>query len=108
MLQADKLKRFFKVNTDFMIRSILLILSIAFFTNQSAKLGDDMLAVNMILMQFFYIFSYFTDGFAYAGEALVGKFTGAKDKVQLKDRKASSHMGSLLEFAFYLIILALP
>ena len=84
LLQADKLKRFFKVNTDFMIRSILLVLTIAFFTNQSAKLGDDILAVNMILMQFFYIFSYFTDGFAYAGEALVGRFTGAHDLINLK------------------------
>ena len=84
LLQADKLKRFFKVNTDFMIRSILLVLTIAFFTNQSAKLGDDILAVNMILMQFFYIFSYFTDGFAYAGEALVGRFTGAHDQGNLK------------------------
>lgn len=84
LLQADKLKRFFKVNTDFMIRSILLVLTIAFFTNQSAKLGDDILAVNMILMQFFYIFSYFTDGFAYAGEALVGRFTGAHDLGNLK------------------------
>ena len=72
LLQADKLKRFFKVNADFMIN------------NQSAKLGDDMLAVNMILMQFFYIFSYFTDGFAYAGEALVGRFTGAHDAKQLR------------------------
>ena len=84
LLQADKLKRFFKVNTDFMIRSILLVLTIAFFTNQSAKLGDDILAVNMILMQFFYIFSYFTDGFAYAGEALVGRFVGAQDRENLK------------------------
>ena len=84
LLQADKLKRFFQVNTDFMIRSILLVLSIAYFNNQSAKLGDNMLAVNMILMQFFYIFSYFTDGFAYAGEALVGRFTGAHDLPQLK------------------------
>ena len=84
LLQADKLKRFFQVNADFMIRSILLVLSIAFFNNQSAKLGDDMLAVNMILMQFFYIFSYFTDGFAYAGEALVGRFTGAHDAKQLR------------------------
>ena len=84
LLQADKLRRFFKVNTDFMIRSILLVLTIAFFTNQSAKLGDDILAVNMILMQFFYIFSYFTDGFAYAGEALVGRFTGAHDRESLK------------------------
>ena len=40
--------------------------------------------VNMILMQFFYIFSYFTDGFAYAGEALVGRFTGAHDAKQLR------------------------
>lgn len=84
LFQADKLKRFFKVNTDFMIRSILLVLTIAFFTNQSAKLGDDILAVNMILMQFFYIFSYFTDGFAYAGEALVGRFIGAHDQENLK------------------------
>ena len=84
LLQSDKLKRFFKVNADFMIRSILLVLTIAFFTNQSAKLGDDILAVNMILMQFFYIFSYFTDGFAYAGEALVGRFTGARDHENLK------------------------
>ena len=84
LLQSDKLKRFFKVNADFMIRSILLVLSIAFFNNQSAKLGDDMLAVNMILMQFFYIFSYFTDGFAYAGEALVGRFTGAHDPKHLR------------------------
>ena len=57
LFEKDKLKRFFKVNADFMIRSILLVLSIAYFNNQSAKLGDDMLAVNMILMQFFYIFS---------------------------------------------------
>lgn len=84
LLQSDKLKRFFQVNADFMIRSILLVLSIAYFNNQSAKLGDDMLAVNMILMQFFYIFSYFTDGFAYAGEALVGRFTGAHDANQLR------------------------
>lgn len=79
LLDFNKIKRFFMVNTDLMIRSFLLIISIAFFTNQSAKLGDDILAINMILLQSFYIFSYFTDGFAYAGEALVGKFIGAKD-----------------------------
>ena len=78
-----KIKRFFKVNTDLMIRSFLLIISIAFFTNQSAKSGDNILAVNMIILQSFYIFSYFTDGFAYAGEALVGKYIGSKDKNNL-------------------------
>lgn len=109
LLQADKLRRFFKVNTDFMIRSILLILSIAFFTNQSAKLGDDMLAVNMILLQFFYIFSYFTDGFAYAGEALVGRFTGARDMDNLKKTvKYLLIWGVCLSLPFTLLYMAFP
>lgn len=84
LLRAEVLRRFFRVNADFMVRSLLLILSIAFFTNQSARLGDGILAVNMILMQLFYIFSYFTDGFAYAGEALVGRFKGAGQHAELR------------------------
>ena len=84
LFDIEKMKRFFKVNRDLMIRSFLLIISIAFFTNQSAKLGNNILAINMILLQSFYIFSYFTDGFAYAGEALVGKFVGSKDKDNLQ------------------------
>lgn len=84
LLDINKLKKFFVVNTDLMIRSILLVMTIAFFTNQSAKLGDNVLSINMILLQFFYIFSYFTDGFAYAGEALVGKFIGARDEENLR------------------------
>lgn len=109
LLEKDKLRRFFRVNTDFMIRSILLVLTIAFFTNQSAKLGDDILAVNMILMQFFYIFSYFTDGFAYAGEALVGRFTGAHDVGNL--RKTVKHLllwGAGLSVPFTLLYWAFP
>ena len=109
LLQADKLKRFFQVNADFMIRSILLVLSIAFFNNQSAKLGDDMLAVNMILMQFFYIFSYFTDGFAYAGEALVGRFTGAHDAKQLRQTvKLLFLWGFLIALPFTLLYALFP
>lgn len=83
LFDFGKIKRFFKVNTDLMIRSFLLIVSIAFFTNQSARLGDNILAINMIILQSFYIFSYFTDGFAYAGEALVGKFIGSNDRDNL-------------------------
>ena len=109
LLEADKVKRFFKVNTDFMIRSILLVLTIAFFTNQSAKLGDDILAVNMILMQFFYIFSYFTDGFAYAGEALVGRFTGAHDSDNLKKTvRYLFYWGLGLTLPFTLLYWAFP
>ena len=42
------------------------------------------LAVNTLLMQLFTLFSYVMDGFAYAGEALTGKFIGAGDRQQLR------------------------
>ena len=48
------------------------------FTVISARFGDMMLAVSTILMKLLMIFSYFTDGFAYAGEALTGRFIGER------------------------------
>ncbi len=79
-----KLKRFFQVNTDIVIRTLCLIFTLAFFTARSAKINDTILAVNTVLLQFLFVFSYLTDGFAYAAEALVGKFTGAKNLLNLK------------------------
>lgn len=109
LLNTNKLKRFFKVNTDLMARSILLILTIAFFTNQSAKLGDNILSVNMILLQSFYIFSYFTDGFAYAGEALVGRFTGAKDRSSLSQViRCLFKWGAFITIPFTILYILFP
>ncbi len=79
-----KLRRFFQVNADIIIRTLCLIFTLAFFTARSAKVNDTILAVNTVLLQFLFIFSYLTDGFAYAAEALVGKFTGAKNIASLK------------------------
>lgn len=76
IMKSDEIIRFFKVNSDIFIRTILLLLTLAFFTNMSAKHGNDILAVNALLFQFFFIFSYFADGFAFAGEALTGKAIG--------------------------------
>jgi MATE family multidrug resistance protein len=78
------LKEFFRVNSDIFIRTFLLILALAFFTSRSAYIGDDILAVNTLLFQFFFIFSYFADGFAFAGESLTGKAKGAGDRTLLK------------------------
>ena len=50
----------------------------------SARYGDLLLAVSSIMMKLLMIFSYFTDGFAYAGEAMTGKYIGAKDGVRLR------------------------
>ncbi|MDY0075894.1 MAG: MATE family efflux transporter [Bacteroidales bacterium] len=83
LLQVEQLSRFFKVNRDILIRSVLLILTLSFFTSESAGMGDQILAVNSMMLQYFFVFSYFMDGFAYAGEALIGKHIGKNDKKML-------------------------
>lgn len=72
-------RRFFVMNTDLFVRSLCFIAIYIGFTTISARYGDLLLAVSSIMMKLLMIFSYFTDGFAYAGEALVGKYIGAKD-----------------------------
>jgi MATE family multidrug resistance protein len=61
-----------------------LIAVTTYFTSAGAKQGDIILAVNTLLMQLFTIFSYFMDGFAYAGEALTGKYIGAEQHDALR------------------------
>jgi MATE family multidrug resistance protein len=78
------LKEFFKVNSNLFIRTLLLILTLSFFTVASAEQNDTILAVNTLLLQFFTIFSYFLDGFAYSAEALTGKFLGANSITRLR------------------------
>ncbi len=75
---------FFKVNSDIFIRTMALVAVTTFFMSASAKEGKDILAVNALLMQLFILFSYMMDGFAYAAEALTGKFIGAKNRLMLK------------------------
>jgi MATE family multidrug resistance protein len=83
MLEVKAMKAFFMVNKDIFIRTLALIFTLSFFTSKSAEANDTVLAINTILFQFFIFFSYFVDGFANAGEALAGRFIGAKDKQSL-------------------------
>jgi len=71
---------FFRINRDLVLRSVGMIAVYIGFTVISARYGDTMLAVSSIIMKLLLVFSYFTDGFAYAGEALTGRFIGAEDR----------------------------
>ncbi|MDD5507433.1 MAG: MATE family efflux transporter [Bacteroidales bacterium] len=82
--QWDAFRRFFVVNKDILLRTLFLIVTFSFFTARSAAENNSILAVNTLLLQFLFIFSYFIDGFAYAAESLVGKYVGARDPVRLK------------------------
>ena len=74
------LREFFSVNGDLFVRSLCLMAVYLAFTAISARFGDTLLAMCSIMMKLMMIFSYFTDGFAFAGEALTGRFVGRKDK----------------------------
>ena len=75
---------FFLVNKDIFLRTLCLIAVNFYFTSAGGKQGTMLLAVNTLLMTLFTIFSYVMDGFAYAGEALSGKYCGAGDKQGLR------------------------
>ena len=84
LVRKEGLLVFFKVNGDIFIRTLLLIFVLTFFTAVSARINDNILAVNTLLFQFFFFFSYFADGFAFAGEALTGKAKGSGHRLLLK------------------------
>ena len=71
--------RYFRVNRDIFLRTLFLVGVNLFFTSAGARQGEVVLAVNALLMQLFLLLSYFLDGFAYAGEALGGRYWGASD-----------------------------
>ncbi len=83
ILEAKALKRIFVVNRDIFIRTLCLIFTFSYFTAKSAEGGNEILAVNSILLQLIFILAYGVDGFAFAAESLVGKYIGAKDKTNL-------------------------
>ena len=84
LFKGDETRRFFVMNADLYVRSLCFIAIYIGFTVISARYGDVLLAVSSILMKLLMIFSYFTDGFAYAGEALTGRYIGAKDGAMVR------------------------
>lgn len=80
----SELKELFAVNRDIIIRTACNVAVYFTFTAFSARMGDkNILAVNALLLELFTLFAYMTDGFAYAAEALTGRFVGAKDRPSL-------------------------
>ena len=78
-------RAFLSVNRDIFLRTLCLVAVNLYFTSAGARQGAEILAVNTLLMQLYLLFSYILDGFAYAGEALGGRYWGAKDRYAYND-----------------------
>lgn len=81
--QRESMISFFNVNRDIFLRTVCLVSVMMFFTSAGSWQGEVILAVNTMLMQMYMLFSYVMDGFAYAGEALGGKYYGARNMTML-------------------------
>lgn len=80
---SEDWKRMFSVNSNLFFRSACLIAVTMILYACSARMGDVVTGANAVIQQLFLFFSYFMDGFAYTGEALIGRYHGAKDEKML-------------------------
>ena len=86
VMDMQAMRAFFVINRDIIIRTLCICAAYTFFTAASARMDDaTILAVNTILLELFTLFSYMNDGFAYAAEALTGRFIGARDGHSLRE-----------------------
>jgi len=84
VFDLDRLRHMAVVNSDILIRSLLLQAILVSFLFFGAGFGDATLAANQVLLQFLMITSYGMDGFAAAAEALVGQALGARQRAALR------------------------
>lgn len=82
-IRWQHIRSFFRINLDLFIRSFSMLVVYNGFTIIATYYGDTQLAVSAVMMKLLLLYSYFVDGFAYAGEALTGRFIGEQDKAQL-------------------------
>ena len=83
-MQWPEIRRMMALNGNIFIRSLCFMVVYVGYTSLASQYGDTELAVSSIMMKLFMFFSFFVDGFAYAGEALVGKAFGEVKDERLK------------------------
>lgn len=80
VLERSALTHYFRLNRDILIRTLCLEICFVFMTFQGARLGDDAVAANAILMNFLLLISFGLDGIANAAEVMVGKAKGENNR----------------------------
>ncbi len=97
---------FLTVNRDLFIRTVLLTLAFVLLYRYSNQLGPIELAANVVILQFLNWISFGIDGFAYAAESVVGKYTGQNNqKMLFKAVRHCIYWGSALALVYTIIFL---
>ena len=81
---GEELGRYFSTNVHIFFRTLLMACVSVYFVYAGTRMGTLTLAGNALLYQFFTLFSYFIDGFANAGEAIVGDAYGQRSREEVR------------------------
>ena len=84
ILSVAELRTTMILNFDIFIRNMGVVFALAYFTAESAKMGDTVLAANAVLLNFQLFMAHGLDGFAHAAQALGGRAIGANDKTSFR------------------------
>lgn len=104
LLARKPMARFFSVNRDIFLRTLCIVGVNLCFTAAGARQGATVLAVNTMLLQLYLLFSYVMDGFAYAGEALGGRYYGAHNAAAFRSTVGRLFLwGTLMATLFTLV-----
>jgi len=95
-----RLRHMASVNSDILIRSVLLQAIFVSFLFLGSDFGDVPLAANQILLQFMHVTAFGLDGFAFAAEVFVGQAMGARNRAALR-------RGALLSSAWGVAVVTL-
>ena len=107
LIIRSKLLKLFNINLDIFIRTLFLTFSFLWITYLGAKIGEDYLAVNTILLQFIILAAFFLDAYAFSTEGVVGFAIGRRNEKSfltvVKNSMQLSFITAVIISLFYLI-----
>ncbi len=107
IIVPSKLLKLITINFDIFIRTLFLTFSFLWVTYLGAKLGEDYIAVNTILMHFILLSAFLLDAYAYTTEGMIGYCIGRKNKksffLTVKNSIELSFLSALIISISYLI-----
>ncbi len=104
IISFSKIIKLLSINFDIFIRTLFLTFSFFWITFIGSKLGEDILAINTILIQFIILASFFLDAYAYSTEGLIGYAIGKRNKKSFVSIVNNSIQLSLITAIFISII----
>ena len=104
LLDLPAIRRLLVLNRHLFVRTLCMLFVQAFFTSQGARLGDDILAANALLLNMLLLISSGLDGFAHAAEALTGEALGRRQQKEFRAIVRATGVCSFLTALLFLVV----